>query len=302
MDALHHYLPVEPFFHENAIQLKDLALLDVVPLQQTLPRVGLVSRDDQNAPKLLKVPRQVRDHVQTLLSDEERREIVAAGAERFFGRKWREGRVKLRSLPGEYRDYLSSGAGNEFAVIHHLIAEGRKASDQSSVRKAARLGIFYCRHLISADRYRDLEIVAAALVQSVDRDKHPNEWSELASLYGEGLRMMDKDEECIKYSHAALELGGRHFSEDEKGSIWLAIAFSNKDLHNKEAAVMAAENAKQYSKPGSPDHFSAMVTLAVPEFRATGSEDTAHKTSKASDPERLYRDCKQYLVFFGTRL
>ena len=262
LDALRHFLPVEPFFYGNALQLHDLALLEVVPLKQTLPKVGLAGRDDQDAPKLLKVPRQVRDYVQTLISEQERSEIVAAGAERFFGRKWRESSIKLRKLPAEYREYLSNGVGNEHALIHQLIAQGRRASDDKTVRRSAQLGIYYCRHLSRADRFRDVAIVAGGLVQAIDRDEHPDQWCELASIYGEALRMTDKEEESLTYSRAALEVGESRFTKKVKASIWLTIGLSEGHLDNEDAAVQAAEKVKEYSQPVDPNYFSALALIA----------------------------------------
>ena len=117
LETLRHYLPTEPFFFENALQLHEAALLDVIALQQTGPAAGVGRRSEETAPKLLKVPRQVRDYTQTLLSEDDRWQIVLAGVERLFGRGWRRGKVKLRSLPPEYWEYLSSGPGNESALI-----------------------------------------------------------------------------------------------------------------------------------------------------------------------------------------
>src|SRR5205823_4405507 len=70
LDSLSHYLSTEPFFLENALQLNELRLLDVVPLQRTTLQIRTHSATlaDSGLPKLLKVPRQVRDYVQTLLS------------------------------------------------------------------------------------------------------------------------------------------------------------------------------------------------------------------------------------------
>jgi tetratricopeptide (TPR) repeat protein len=283
LDALRHYLPAEPFFYENALQLHEFALLDVVPLQQTLPKIGFANAEDQNVPKLLKVPRQVRDYVHTLISDEERREIVAAGVERFFGRGWREGKVKIRNLPAEYREYLSSGAGNEFAIIHHLIAQGRQASDQSTVQKAAILGVLYSRHLKKDERYRDLAIVAGALTQTVDRDEHPDEWCDLASFYGEGLRMTDKNVEALTYLRAALELGESHFTDEQKASIWLNIALAEKSLNHKDEAVEAAEKIKQYSKPESGNYLYALSIIAEQTLKVS------EKTKQLSEIEKHAR-------------
>lgn len=147
LESLAHYLPSEPFFLDNALQLKDLALLEVVPLQRTnIHAHSSVIGAESGLPKLLKIPRQVRDYIQTLLSEEERLDIVLAGLEKFFGRGWRQGTVKLRKLPTEYREYLSSGAGNEFALIHHLVAHGNSTLDAAMVGKGAVLGVRYARH------------------------------------------------------------------------------------------------------------------------------------------------------------
>lgn len=264
LEAIGHYLPTEPFFPENALQLHESGLLDVIPLQQTTPQVdsGRTAGSEQTAPKLLKVPRQVRDHVQTLLFDEERREIVFAGAERFFGRRWRKGKFKLRSLPPEYREYLSSGAGNEFALIHHLIANGKTRADDSVVRRGQWLAVQYARHLNSTERFRDLAVVAAALLQSVEPDKYPEDWAKLAGLAGAGLRMTGRDEEALKHLKWALEAGDPSLGEEEKGEVWLDVALAEERLKHSDEAVAAAEKVKQYSREKSVRQLHALAIVA----------------------------------------
>lgn len=264
LEALGHYLPTEPFFSENALQLHESALLDVIPLQQTTPQVGSgrIASTEQTVPKLLKAPREVRDHVQTLLSDEERREIVFAGAERFFGRGWRKGKFKLRSLPPEYREYLSSGAGNEFALIHHLIAHGKARADDALVRRGQWLAVQYARHLHSAERFRDLAVVAVALLQSVERDNSPEDWSRLAALAGAGLRMTGKREEALKYLKWSLEVGAPSLGGEEKGEIWLDVSLAEERLGHSDEAVAAAEKVKQYCGEKSTRRLQALATIA----------------------------------------
>ncbi len=112
LDTLSHYLPTEPFFLENALELHDLALLDVMHVQQSRVDIASVAEiGSTDAPKILKVPRQVRDYVQALLSDEERETILLAGMDRFFGVRWRQGYIKLRTVAADYRAYLGSGVG-----------------------------------------------------------------------------------------------------------------------------------------------------------------------------------------------
>lgn len=262
LDAIKHFLPAEPFFSENALQLNELALLDVVPLQLRSPLVRLNAFVDQNAPKLLKVPRQVRDYVLSVLTPDERREIVSAGVELFFGRRWRDGKIKLRHPPAEYREYLGSGAGNEFAIIHHLIMQARQDGDQPTARKAAKLGIQYCRHLQGADRYRDLTVVGGALTQALDRHDNTAEWVELAALYGQGLRMTNKTTESITYLREALKLGEISLDNTSKASIWLDVALAEASLNNTDQAVEAANIVKSLVDAKSSSALQANSTIA----------------------------------------
>ena len=262
LDALSHYLPTEPFFDGNAIQLKDLALLDVIPLQALAPQIDVQWKTtaSQVAPKLLKAPRQVRDYIQSLLTDDEREQIVLAGIERFFGKSWREGKIKLRKIPIGYREYLSSGAGNEFALMHHLIAQGRKKNDKKVVERGAKLGIHYLEHLLGADRYRDVVIVAGALLQIVDRDEHLNEWSALAAVFGKALRMTGKHDESIQYLKEAIEYG--KLKDYDRASTWLNIALIEDQRKHKDAAIAAIEEVTRLTKEDSAIHLHALAIRA----------------------------------------
>jgi tetratricopeptide (TPR) repeat protein len=254
LEALHHFLPTQPFFPENALQLEELTLLDIIPLQQTTPRLGTAEPQAMApamAPKLLKVPRPVRDYVVALLTDAEKDEIVRAGIEKFFGRAWRYGKVKLRSIPLEYREYLSTGAGNEFALIHQLIVISRARGENAVVTRAAALALQYCHHLMSSQRFHDLEVVAGALLQLMDQERHPKQWTELAGLYGAALRMTGKRDESLTYLRAALESGETQFSDSKKASIWMDVALAEDKRGNIDDAVAAAEHVKLHSK-GEP--------------------------------------------------
>jgi len=287
LEALSHYLPSEPFFSPNALQLKELALLDVIPLQQYVPNVGMqpALASELSAPKILKVPRQVRDYVLTLLSDEEREEIVISGIDRFFGRLWREGILKLRSLPLEYREYLSSGAGNEFTLVHHLITQGRSSNDGSRIRQAATIGIEYSEHLKEAERYKDLTLVAGALVQVLDRAVYPEKWARLAALYGTGLRMIGKRDEAMPYFKEALAVGEGDMSASEKASIWLDIALLEKNRKNNDAAIAAAKEVEGLSKKKSCPHIHALAITAQLTLKGVEQMQELNKLEKLAHAE-----------------
>lgn len=278
LETLNHYLPTEPFFLENAIQLADLALLDTIPLVQFIPKVS------ESTPKVLRVPRQVRDYISSITSEEERMEIIAAGAEKFFGRQWRDGKIKLRNLPSEFRDYVNSGAGNEFAIIHHIIATGRDQGDRVAVNKGIRLGIHYLKFLDSRHRFRDLVVVAGAILRIVDSDHHPKEWSHVALMHGRGLRMIGKNEEAQQYLRDAWEIGEEYFSENEKASLWLNTALNEEKLQHKDEGVLAAREVLKYVKEQSPEALHAQTII-------TGLTSTSEeKIRRLSELEKHTRD------------
>lgn len=264
LETLAHYLPTEPFFIVNALQLNELALLDAIPLKHASACADFGKRGlaEENSPKILKVPRQIGRYVQTMLSDNERREIVLAGVERFFGRRWREGKVKLRTLPFEYREYLSSGVGNEFAVVHHLIVDAKKNGDSFTASKAAKLGLQFCRRVRSEERYRDLAVIAGGLLQAIGREEMPEEWSELAKLTGIAMRMTSKHEESLRHLYGALDAGKTHLDNKEKASIWLNIALVEEKLMHTELAVKAAEEVQQFASQDSAAKLHAKAIVA----------------------------------------
>lgn len=263
LDSLHHYLTTEPFFAQNALYLNSNKLLDVIPIVDTAANVSAKTRGrEENTPRVLKVSRPVRDYVRTLITEEERREIVYAGVDRFFGRGWRDGNVKIRTVPDEHRDYLNSGVGNEFVLIHHLLTMSRVDESDAAFSKACDLAIRYARRLDGAGRYRDLCAVTTTLLPVIDRDRFPAEWSRLSALCGNGLRMTtDREEDAILHHRAALDVGGGFFSDEEKASIWLEIALNQEWFRRSDQAIEAAERVQHLSKKDSASWIQAGMVL-----------------------------------------
>lgn len=276
IESINHFFSNEPFFIDNALQLCDLALLDVVPLQVSSPRITLAqpATGEHRTPKLLKVPRQVRDYVQKLISAEERDEIVDAGAEQFFGRKWREGKIKARELPLEHKEHVSSGPGNEFAIIHHLVQTARERGDAPRLKRALRLGVWYCDDLRDRDRFRDIVMVAHPLLQQVNMSEMPEVWCEIAERYGRALRMLDgKEHEALEFLTLCLEKGSKWLSRDSKATIYTNIALAHEERGNSKEAVAAAEEVKKLGDENSWAYFEADCIIANASL--TGDERTA---------------------------
>ena len=292
LEVLKHFFHAEPFYIANAMELNELELLDVIPLKHASPRVDVNANglNEDKDPKILKVPRQIGQYVLTILSDNEREEIVSAGTMRFFGSRWQEGKVKLRTLPFVYREYLNSGVGNEFALIHHLLTDALRKGDIPTAKKAAGVGIQYCYHVTMEDRYRDLAVIATGLMQQIERESMPEQWGELAALAGRALRMTGKTTEALEYLHNALETNKKHLSKDTKALIWLNIALAEKKIKHTDLAITAAAEVKKLVVSNSG--FYLQATAIEVELSLKGTR----KTARLKELEQKARDTDNLIV------
>lgn len=274
IETLKHFLPAEPFFPEHAAELNELALLHVIPIQDVARRVGpgKDATPDAVTPKILRVPRQVRDYVFSFLTREEHEEFVLAGANRFFGPKWRQGTVRFRGSDRLFGEHAGRGAGNEWYLIYHMFLLGREKGREFRMADAIALAVQYCNELAARHRYRDVILVAGNLVATIDRVDEPMAWARSASLLGRGLRMLGKHEESLKCMEEALEVGNGVLADTECAMIWLNIALLHERVGDSAATIDAAKRAQGLSSRTSGVHLHATTIIAQAELSGPALE------------------------------
>ena len=98
--------------------------------------------------------------------------------------------------------------------------------------------------------------------QSTSNDISKN-GQNFAAFYGAALRMINKKEESLQYLRAALETGKGDFSDTDKASIWLDIAFAEDKGKNVDDAVeLAAKRVIAYTKDDSSLRIQASALIA----------------------------------------
>jgi hypothetical protein len=259
IEALKHYLQTEPFFPQHALNLLERALLEI-HIQHEGPNASS-KVTSKGGVKVLKVPRQVRDYVQVLLTEQERDELVHAGLDRFFGPDWREGKAKQRSTRMENRDLLGDGLGNEFALLHYVLNQSIRKQDVSSIERNGRLALQFATNLSYQDRYRDLYVAAVGFLNLLNRVEHPEMWAELAAMCGEGLRMTGRQQEALTYLADALTVSGGKLTKDDRASIWIDLALCEASLSNADGAVAAAREVEQLVPKQSSEWYQAQAIL-----------------------------------------
>lgn len=209
IEQLKHFLAGRSFFPRDAESLHGAALIDPIPLNLSTTVISDQNKNPTTStvgPKVLRVPKQVRDRVLTVLRVEDKTELLAAAGEFFFGRGWRVGKKpKLRKMPIYYRDYVAHGVGNEYAVLQLMIGHAKDANDDLNLKAAVRLGLHYCGILKGADRNRDLRLVAQGLLRLLEGTTLHDDVCELQRLCGRACRLTGHHEEAVVHFKASLD-------------------------------------------------------------------------------------------------
>lgn len=266
--TVRRFYPTEPLFPDNAFELEDLSLVEIIPL--FTPADGIddyKSRyllSEASVAKLLRVPKQVRDYVRSLITDEEYSDIIRRSADMLFGPKWREGKMKLSQMANiGSRLAKPLGPGNEHTVALHLLREALQKEDGRAVKQAANVCINHCRSLYKHDRFKDACLATEEIYHVLIDKDYSKEFIDIAVIYGKSLRMMSKRKEAIEVFQLILEQRKEHIIKDIEISININLAFAYKLEKDSASAIAAAEKVLILAKKESPRFLQAKAIILL---------------------------------------
>ena len=255
IEGVKQFFPTSPLFPTHAQALLSLALIEAIPIHQFTSKISAslqAQHSSGTSPKILRVPKQVRDCVLATMSVEERYQCLMVAAEFVFGKKWRlGGRVKLRKVPVEYRDYVNSGLGNEFAVVSAMLSHAVAIDGKEDIRGAVKLGLHYCGILKAADRNRDLRMVSQDLIRQIEGLGFERELAALHAFCGRANRLTGEQQEAAKHLELSLESPSKKEGKEITGYRLLEFATSLKASGEPERAIKAINEAQELAKPGT---------------------------------------------------
>jgi tetratricopeptide (TPR) repeat protein len=287
-----------PFYPENIQELQDRGLLETVPFTTTapeLPSSAGVTMFDASSPKLLVIPRQVRDYVQSIMDEDERRAIVERALEVYFGPRWREGEAKLPPTTRlRIREGSIGGTGNAHIVAVWLFRDALQRRDLDTSRKIVRLTETYLEALLDADRYRDVYLAAQEVFHLVEVSDLKPQTARIAALAGRALRMTGNQDEAIKLLEKALEYATPELGKRWQSYVYLNLALAHESAGDINAAITAATQVEGLAEPHSAVAYQARSVLL--ECRAGENWDASSDTYRSL--AKLERDAraKDYYV------
>jgi predicted negative regulator of RcsB-dependent stress response len=262
---VHRFNANEPIYIDNPNELEGLSLLEVVTSNRI---VSKVSGTQPQPIKILRIPRQIRDYVNTLITENEKDEILRLACDMYFGNRWREGSIKDIYGSSFLKTQKFYNVDNCHLLINKLMVNAIKNNDENGVERAAQVAINFCKLVYDAGDYKNAINTAEEVYTWLKPTQHNKAKAAIAKILGEALRMSGNREKALSLLTEALEIEDGNLANSEKNDIYVELGFSYITDSNFQKAI---ECAKAIEKTASKDVQSIQASYIM--AQATLKED-----------------------------
>jgi hypothetical protein len=265
LESIKRYDPAKPFYTQNASQLASLSLLDSISYTDIAP--GFKKKDAiseaNEVIKILKVPKQVRDLVKSLINEEEFDDILKKSAECLFGPKWRDGKIKISAQSPLSTKQIRQGISNELTLTKLLLKSALKRNNSLEVTRAANLALDYNGKLFKMKNFHDCRIGTEEIYFLLKDKGYPDEFLKAGILYAESLRMDSNINRnlAINQFEYIINLPSNGLSNEQKATIFLELSLAYEHSNVTDKAIQNAEEVKKLLKPTSAHYLQAESIL-----------------------------------------
>jgi hypothetical protein len=255
LDLIKRFNPKSLIYPPQATELLRLNLLDAMPLHTDASAVSKLPTVDSTSalsPKILRVPKQVRDCVLSQLSAEDRSSLLYLASEFIFGKKWRlGGSIKLKKVPFYYQEYISSGLGNEYAVIRSLLSDIIESGDDKTAKKILKLAIHYCGVLRKTHRNNDIKVVSSSILHLIEPGDFCAEERQLHNICGRASRLCGDYADGAKHFETVVDLWDSETASDSYIRTLVELSMCYSGLNRLDDEMKCIQEAKSLVTKGT---------------------------------------------------
>ncbi|MDF0730018.1 metallophosphoesterase [Pseudomonas entomophila] len=219
---------------EHAEELLELNLIGVRVASALMTR----NRSNKENFKILYTPRQVRDHVISLVPSPELENLTARAITLYFGENWRAGTARLRAYLDDPKSDDASIMTNAGVLTLRLLATATASRNKHSIRQAILVCRSFCQYGYSHKHYRDVVSVCKEILMILPPEVDKEEKGYFELTLANSLRMTGDGSEAVQIYERLQHL---NWSNNDKMSVLLNHAFCLEDSDPDEALVMARE-------------------------------------------------------------
>jgi len=219
---------------EHAEELLELNLIGVRVTSAFMTGAG----EAKEKFKILYTPRQVRDHVISLVPSSEIEDLTGRAVALYFGDSWRSGAAKLRTFGEDAKSDDRSVLMNASVLALRLLAFAVATEKDHAIKQAITVCKAYCVHGFAHKNFRDMVTVCKDILGLLPIGTLPLEKGFFELTLANAMRMTGDGEEAVEI-YERLQL--LKWSNAEKISVLMNHAFCLEQTRPDEAILMARE-------------------------------------------------------------
>ncbi len=273
---LKKFEPTEPIYIDNANELEQLSVVEVITTTKILSKV---SGSSGQQIKIIRTPRHIRDYINTIITDDERKQIINHACDMYFGGKWRNGVYKdIYAHTPVFGESKFFNVDNCHIVINGLISIARKNEKEPELKRAINLAIAFSSYARKHGDYRNTINITEELYTILKNGKFNRLHARNTKLLGEALRMAGNRERSGQMLKEALEISDSGFSNDDINAIHYSLGLMYVSTHDFAQALACV---KEIEKTARPNGLASLQAKCI-------------SASCTSDKEELLKKLKKY--------
>jgi tetratricopeptide (TPR) repeat protein len=252
-----------PIWPRNASYLQNRGCLDSITITPRLTN-GRRVISPVESDKILRIPRLVRDYVLSIMTEEERREIVRTVAKLYFSEDWRLGIVRMRRRLAVGTEISTHQSGNEMTILK-LLLQSPTDYFQGGAAGAFQLALSYVGQLKSKGFFGEAYEAAKdtiAIVESLSTVYAEVDVYHIRLAAASCARMVGEREACVEYLQAALPFVRESDVKARLTDALVNMAMAYKALNKKAEALETSKEILETAPKNSSDYLQAKAIQA----------------------------------------
>jgi len=250
----------DPFLHTHALQLESSSLLEITTVNRLLSQMSEFETDQV---KIVRIPRHVRDYVNTLISEAERLEILKKGCDLYFGNKWKEGNIKnVHSTILKSREKFLN-TDNCKLIIKLMLSLAIQSKNELEIGRAAMLAVNYCVHVFDNQDFKNAGSCAEEVYHLLKGTNLEQQKAIIARTYGKSLRMSNQPNLSMEILNEALNMKPILFSNSERASMLINLGYIYERKGQYKEAVEILKDVERLAGKGSAFALTAQYIIAI---------------------------------------
>jgi hypothetical protein len=235
-ERLRKYSPSSPFHVDDVSFLLKNKLIETIQVNSIFEQ----KQNDNELIKIIKAPREIRDFMNTLLSDDDKLEIYKNICNLYLGSNWRNSIKLIQSKDAELNLIIHQNL--QFA-IRFILLNGIENENELETTRMTRVSMSLIEYFSDKGAYKDavsLSEETLLLTKDVSFDDILTTRVYLMKSLGENLRMTSIHEKSIDILKSICDDEENSLSRNERNNIRLSIAYAYETQDNKENAISYA--------------------------------------------------------------